>query len=210
MDGNVIIPGVGQSHVAQVTRSDVTDRRLSDSNFQNKIPVHINGQMQGHKTDAFHVTQTPSDRTPDSLLTDDIDFTSFVRKRTKRYYIGGFKSSISRDKLIAYVESKGLTVTWLNIWVSKRSGRAIIRLNVEMTEGFHMIAEPGFWPKGITCRPWVTKTKYNASHKMARKQGQYSNYNDYDDYQHYDQGHNSYDNDKYDEYDQYTDSGMHY
>ena len=73
-----------------------------------------------------------------------------------------------------------------------------------------MIAEPGFWPKGIKCRPWVTKAKYNASHKMARKQGQYSNYNDYDDYQHYDQGHNSYDNDKYEEYDQYTDSGMHY
>ena len=210
MGGNVIIPGGSQSNVAQDTRSNVTDRRLSDSNFQNKIPVHINGQMQGHKTDAFHVTQTPSDRTPESLLTDDIDFTSFVRKRTKRYYIGGFKSSISRDKLIAYVESKGLTVTWLNIWVSKRSGRAIIRLNVEMTEGFHMIAEPGFWPKGIKCRPWVTKTKYNASHKTARKQGQYSNYNDYDDYQHYDQGHNSYDNDRYDEYDQYTDSGMHY
>ena len=122
--------------------------------------ITVASNVQGHKTDTFRATQMPPDRTPESIFSDDIDFTTFVRKRTKRYYIGGLKSSITRNKLIAYVESKGLTVTWLNIGTSRRSGRAIIRLNVEMTEGCHSIAEPGFWPKGIKCRPWVTKSKY--------------------------------------------------
>ena len=126
--------------------------------------------------------------------------------------IGGFKSSINRDKLIAYVESKGLTVTWLNIWTSRRSGSAIIRLNVEMTEGFHAIAEPGFWPMGIKCRPWVTKSKYNASRNTSRNYAQYSPDNDYGEYDKYDQGQNSYEYDWYDEHDQNADTcnGLHY
>ena len=206
----VIGHGANQSHMSKDSRSTETERRLSDSKFQNQIPVYIRGSMQGHKTDTFRASQMPPDRTPESILSDDIDFTTFVRKRTKRYYIGGFKSSITRDKLIAYVESKGLTVTWLNIWTSRRSGRAIIRLNVEMTEGFHAIAEPGFWPKGIKCRPWVTKSKYNASRNTSRNHAQYSPDNDYDEYDKYDQVQNSNEYDWYDEHDQYADNGLHY
>ena len=42
----------------------------------------------------------------DNLLSDDIEFSMFVRKRTKRFYVGGFKSSITQEKLIAYIEKR--------------------------------------------------------------------------------------------------------
>ena len=54
-----------------------------------------------------------------------------VRRRSKRFYVGGFRSSITHEELIQYVESKGLIVTWVHIWPSKRSDRAVIRLNVD-------------------------------------------------------------------------------
>ena len=54
---------------------------------------------------------------------DDIDFSKDIRKRTKRFYIGCFKKTITQEKLIRYVGHRGLTVTWVNIWVSNKSGR---------------------------------------------------------------------------------------
>ena len=182
-------------------RDGVPTRRLSDSNFKNRIPVHIQGSVTGQKTDMFRKS-VPVEKTSDNMLSDDIDFTTFVRKRTRRYYIGGFKPTITREKLIAYVESQGQTVTWVNIWVNNRNGRAIIRLNVEMTEGYHIIAETGFWPKGVKCRPWVTKPKYNASRKKAGSQAQSSRDNDYNQAQY------SNEHDRYEEYGQYDDNGL--
>lgn len=97
----------------------------------------------------------------DNVIDDDAEFSEYVRKRTKCFFVGGFKSSITEDKLIKYVERRGLTVTWVSIWTAK-SGRLIIRLNIEVCKDYRRISEPGFWPKGITCRPWVTKNTYNS------------------------------------------------
>ena len=77
--------------------------------------------------------------------------------------MGGFKRSIKREKIIKFVKSKGLKVTWINIWPSQRYGRVVIRLNIEMTEGCDRIAEPGFWPWGVKCHPWMSKNMYSKS-----------------------------------------------
>ena len=144
----------------------------------------------------------------DNILSDDIEFSTFVRKRTKRFYVGGFKSSITQEKLITYVESKGLTVTWVKIWISNKSGRVIIRLNVEASGGYYRISEPGFWPKGAMCRPWVSKNVYTNSRKSRGGEGHYnSNYNGNNDYNNGRYG-NEYDG--YGEYDQYNEDSQHY
>ena len=99
-----------------------------------------------------------------------------VRKRTKRFYAGGFKSSITQDELIKYVEIKGLTVTWVNIWASKRHGRVVIRLNVEATGDYLRVTEPGFWPRGIKCRPWLTNNTFK--NKYLNTRGHTKRYSD--------------------------------
>lgn len=111
-----------------------------------------------------------------SSLLDHIDVSEHVRKRTKRFYVGGFKSSITQDELIKYVESKGLTVTWVKIWASKRHGRVAIRLNVEATEDYLRVTEPGFWPRGIKCRPWLTNNTFK--NKYLNTKGHTKRYSD--------------------------------
>ena len=191
---------------------NVTDRQdghpNSDMQFQNKIPVRINASRNLRETDTSREKRVSQGDSFDNILSDDIEFSTFVRKRTKRFYVGGFKSSITQEKLITYVESKGLTVTWVKIWISNKSGRVIIRLNVEASGGYYRISEPGFWPKGAMCRPWVSKNLYTNSRKSRGGEGHYnSNYNGNNDYNNGRYG-NEYDG--YGEYDQYNEDSQHY
>lgn len=63
---------------------------------------------------------------------DDGDFVKFVKKRAKRYYLGGFLPTITRHRIELYVNRRGPTVTWIQMWKSKRNSRnMVIRLNVE-------------------------------------------------------------------------------
>ena len=148
---------------------------ISHATRQKSIPVRVNGASADtidYVRDRRKVYSREGELDCISLI-DDVDVSEHVRKRTKRFYIGGFKPSITQAKLIKYVENKGLSVTWVNIWTSKRNGRVVIRLNVEASEHYQIIAEPGFWPPGIKCRPWVSKNKYNNSHLKAGRTRQY-------------------------------------
>ena len=104
-----------------------------------------------------------------NLLQNHVD----VRRRSKRFYVGGFRSSITHEELIQYVESKGLVVTWVHIWPSKRSDRAVIRLNVEVSGNCLKITEPGFWPRGVKCRPWLTNNTYKNTYLTQSRSQRY-------------------------------------
>ena len=41
-----------------------------------------------------------------NTLVDNIDFSQDIWKRTKRFYIGGFKKTITQEKLIRYAEHR--------------------------------------------------------------------------------------------------------
>ncbi|MEW8547231.1 MAG: hypothetical protein AB2693_27285 [Candidatus Thiodiazotropha sp.] len=43
---------------------------------------------------------------------DNDDFEMHIRRRSQRYYVGGFKPSIGEAKLAHFVSSKGVPVTW--------------------------------------------------------------------------------------------------
>ena len=95
---------------------------------------------------------------------DDDGFVQFVKNRSKRYYLGGFKPSITRQCFEKYVNKRGPTVTWVRIWISKRRpNNAIIRLNVEDNEHARFLERGTVWPRGVTCRPWVIGSRRNTS-----------------------------------------------
>ena len=50
---------------------------------------------------------------------------------------------------------RGPTVTWVRIWN--------IRLNVEDNEYAQFLESGTFWPRGVTCRPWVNGSRKNTS-----------------------------------------------
>ena len=56
---------------------------------------------------------------------------SLFKKRAKRYYLGGFMPTVTREVITEYITMRGPTVTWVSIWNSKRNpNNVVIRLNV--------------------------------------------------------------------------------
>ena len=75
-------------------------------------------------------------------------------KLAKRFYLGEFKPTVTRQVITSYVSKRGPTVTWVRIWKSKRNAtNVVIRLNVEDNYLATLLESRSFWPRGVTCRP---------------------------------------------------------
>ncbi|MEW8562289.1 MAG: hypothetical protein AB2541_09295 [Candidatus Thiodiazotropha sp.] len=91
---------------------------------------------------------------------DDDDFLQFVKKKARRYYLGGFKPTVTHERIRAYVTRRGPTVTWIRIWHSKRNpNNVVVRLNVEDNSSAHRVEGRSFWPPGVICKPWVNRSE---------------------------------------------------
>ena len=128
---------------------------------------------------------------------DDGEFEQFVNKRTKSYYIGGFKPNVTEIIVSKYIERRGPKVTKVLISRNRRYGNVIVRVIVEDNEYADNITDdPSFWPRGINCRPWIPynanklrrpghrQDRHNSArdNQYARQQcyNQYENENEYD------------------------------
>ncbi|MCG7879140.1 MAG: hypothetical protein N0C90_22820 [Candidatus Thiodiazotropha endolucinida] len=154
------------------TDTDVHSHFGSES--RTEIPVVIsrreNGRVRSRPQSRHNVRQRTriqqSEQQLDIDMANDVadvdnddDFVTHVRRRTKRYYVGGFLPSISEKKIRNYASRRGVTLTWVNIHRYEQQNRAVIRVNVDSEFGYRLM-EYGFWPKGVTCRPWFSKGHY--------------------------------------------------
>ena len=87
------------------------------------------------------------------------DFTKHIRRKSSRFYIGGFKPSITEMLLCSYVQSRGVHVSWINIRRYHDQDRAVIQLNVDADKGSRLL-EDGFWPEEVVCRPWYPRSLF--------------------------------------------------
>ncbi|MEW8548007.1 MAG: hypothetical protein AB2693_31265 [Candidatus Thiodiazotropha sp.] len=135
---------------------------------QSSIPVHVsNRQRKTLKSRSSNVTKSYTVRSRDiddaSMRTEpdsDDDFVQYVRRRPARYYVGGFKSSITEQKLVNYVLRRGITVSRINILRYEDQDRAVIQLSVDAEHGPRLL-ERGFWPPGVFSRPWYSRNEYS-------------------------------------------------
>lgn len=95
---------------------------------------------------------------------DDGNFDQYVRRRTKRFYLGGFRSSITESKLANYITKRGPKVSKISIFRNRKFPSSVtIRVNVEDDDNVSSMTEdPYFWPKGVICRPWLSQGAYKA------------------------------------------------
>ena len=128
------------------------------------ISVRITGRNASSKTRL--------DDKPKSALTvistddaADDEFETFVRRRTKRYYVGGFLPTITESKIESYVTRRGLTVSKVAVFRNKQRKTTVIRLNMVNDSVSRWVLEPGFWPKGVTCRPWLSFSAYRRNNQ---------------------------------------------
>ena len=85
----------------------------------------------------------------------------YVRRRTKRFYVGGFLPNITESVITEYVRGKGPKVTKVSIFRNKRNNNTIARVNVEADDCADLlVSDPLFSPKGIRCRTWLPYNAY--------------------------------------------------
>ena len=162
MHNTVHTPNVLEHDSGLSSYRDVVSSTGSSSNFQNDTGQSISTRITRNAgcDNSCGNYERPED--------DEDDFEQFVKKKAKRFYLGGFKPSITRQRIENYVNKRGPTVTWVRIWNSKRRpNNVIIRINVEDNDRAKLLESERFWPRGVTCRPWVNGGKSN----KARKNG---------------------------------------
>ena len=114
---------------------------------------------------------------------DDEDFTEYIRRPPKRFYIGGFTADVSTQKIFRYINKRGPTVTWIRAWPSKRNpNSAIIRLNVVDNHASSILLDKSFWPKGVICRPWKNRQSRYQNAGFRSQQTYMQGRSDFDEY----------------------------
>ena len=122
------------------TRVTYSANRVCSEATNGSLSQHINGSQNVNKENDYG------------------GFEKYVKKRAKRYYLGGFMPTVTREVITEYVTMRGPTVTWVSIWNSKRNpNNVVIRLNVTDNHLADMLEKRSFWPRGVTCRPWVDR-----------------------------------------------------
>ena len=191
--GNVPIPenqNVGSSYLNNLEKiQSTTKRRICFADIYADIGTPSSPKVRSkrnHEADqpiSVRVTDRDASSKPKSndkpkqtlsiISTDDAsddDFENYVRKRTKRYYIGGFLPTITESKITSFVTRKGLNVSKVTVFRNKRRGTTVIRLNMVNNPESRRVLDPGFWPKGVTCRPWLSYNAYRRNNQNSSSQ----------------------------------------
>lgn len=123
---------------------------VSNTAGYTSIPVRITTRTTGSQTDDYMDFPVLNGRS---------------RMRSKRFYVGGFDTTVTADDIASLVSRKGPKVTMVRIFPSRRqSDRVIIRLNVEADDNAELVTKRRFWPKGIVCRPWLSRAALQKRH----------------------------------------------
>ena len=138
------------------------------NNAQGSIPVIMSNRTDKRLASRRDRYNPRSHLEPAQYENDDSedDFEMHIRRRSNRFYIGGFKPSISSAKLQHYVTRKGVPVTWISIRIYEKQNKAVIRLNVDAEQ-----ADKVLEARGITCRPWLTKNQYKNKNSNTDRYG---------------------------------------
>jgi len=77
-----------------------------------------------------------------------------------------------------YVNARGPHVTMIRRFQSKRSPDDVIfRVNVEDNDNVNLVEERGFWPRGVVCKPWLSrgalKARYETNNQYGGSQTRY-------------------------------------
>ncbi len=152
---------------------------MNDSSRRTHVYLAV-GHFNGHSPVVSDSQAVSTDWTADQQMNEsnqqNTDRSSIPTvcnrfQRTKRYFVGGFKPSMSEAKLYRYVERRGVSVTTIRIFRQKRYRGIVIRLNVEANNNASLVEDPYFWPRGVTCRPWVSQYRYETQKHVGREGG---------------------------------------
>jgi hypothetical protein len=99
---------------------------------------------------------------------DEAIFEGVTYKRNARYYISGIGHRSTRLGLLYFLQQKGISVSHFVLFKPKYPGsRMNAKINVAPADA-EIVESPGFWPRGISCRPWLSEREWD--NKISRKE----------------------------------------
>ena len=133
------------------------------------MSLHLSSDLSLRKFARDADLNNPSDKKVNEPATDEETirmnndtniFVGVQRKRnhTKSFFISGIDEKVDAKVIFNYLSKRGIRVTLLNLFTSKRKGTVSAKLNIRQ-EDSEIILQKGFWPQFVTCRPWMSKTK---------------------------------------------------
>ncbi|KAL4222606.1 hypothetical protein ACF0H5_018647 [Mactra antiquata] len=68
-----------------------------------------------------------------------------------------------------YVDSRGPKVSFIRFF-PRSNGKLIIRLNIVSDDLSDCVLDKRFWPPGIICRPWLSRSSLRKQHTVRQTQ----------------------------------------
>ena len=106
--------------------------------------------------------------TIDSATTDIVDDSTsdsdgFIgvkcrRANVKRFFLSGIADTVTTETILDYLQKRNIHPTQLRLFSSRCKGTKSAKLNVRASESL-ALTENDFWPKFVSCKPWLTKGK---------------------------------------------------
>lgn len=86
------------------------------------------------------------------------------RRKVKRFFLSGIAENVTINQMYDYLKSRNIFPTHLRTFSSKRKGTIGAKLNVLYSDSSKVL-QTGFWPKFISCKPWLTKSHLEKVYK---------------------------------------------
>ena len=116
-------------------------------------------------------------------------FIAARRRKITSYFIGNIDASVSESDVREYLKESDIRPTHMTMFYGKNGSSA--RLNIYF-EDEAKVESGDFWPEGVTCRKWVSKSEWENERQQQRDtyRSKYSRYR---------RNNRDYDRDKYDD-----------
>jgi hypothetical protein len=70
----------------------------------------------------------------------------------------GIADTVTAETILNYLQKRNIRPTHLRTFSSRRKGTISAKLNVLALDS-SVISENGFWPRFVSCKPWMTREK---------------------------------------------------
>lgn len=143
--------------------------RSSPALENNEPAIDVDALSVAPVSNSPNATEPDTGSTLQSVQPTEDGFTGVERKRSKvkKYLLSGIDERVNDVQIFSFLEKRGINPTHLKVFPSRRRGTKSAKLNILQSD-CPKIATPNFWPRFVTCKPWLTKGQLDKVNEERR------------------------------------------
>ena len=100
------------------------------------------------------------------------------RNKIKKFFLTGIAESVKECQILSYLKQRNITPTYISIFQSRRKGAISAKVNIP-SSACSVVQKEDFWPRFVSCKPWLSKEHARERTEMRIKVTQDGNYSTY-------------------------------